>query len=71
MKVDENGNTILEVGDTILDVRNRVGIIQSINSGHEDDFDFWEAMIYYTNENESYTTYRCEIQYVLTPVKFS
>ena len=71
MLVDEYGNTVLEVGDTILDVRNRIGIIQSISDGYEDEFYFWEAMVYYPNEDESYTTYRSEINYILTPSKFS
>lgn len=71
MFVDANGNTILEVGDTILDVRNRIGIVKSINTGYEDGWHFWEAMVYYPQEDESYTTYRSEIKYVLTPLKFS
>lgn len=71
MLVDANGDTILEVGDTILDVRNRIGIIQSICDGCEDGCYFWEAMVYYLDEDESYTTYRSEIKYVLISTKFS
>lgn len=71
MFVDEYGNTVLEAGDTILDVRNRIGIVKSINTGYEDGWHYWESMVYYPKEDKSYTTYINEIKYVLTPFKFS
>lgn len=66
-----SGNMILEVGDTILDIRDRIGIVKYINTGYENDCRYWEAMIYYPKEDRSYTTYINEIKYVLTPFKFN
>lgn len=62
-------NRILHIGDTILDIQNRIGIIKHINSGKDEKGnDFWEALVFYPAENQAYTTYRSEITYKLIKI---
>ena len=60
---------ILHVNDTILDVQNRIGIIRYINTGKDEKGnDFWESLVYYPAENQTYLTYKSEITYKLIKV---
>lgn len=62
-------NHILHIGDTILDIQNRIGIIKYINTGKDEKGnDFWESLVYYPAENQAYTMYRSEITYKLMKV---
>ena len=71
MRFDKNQNTIVEVGDTILTKRKKIGIIKSIDTGYEDDWFYWEALVYYPEDDETLTTYLADIDYILTEFKFN
>lgn len=71
MYFDKNQNTIVEVGDTILTKNKKIGIIKDIDSGYEDDWFYWQALVYYPEDNETLTTYLADIDYILTEFKFN
>lgn len=71
MKVDENGNTILEVGDTILTKKKEVGTIININTGYDDNgWFYWYAIMSFLEDGNFKKIYLCDVDYILTPFIF-